>query len=168
MSRQGPTKGAIESTNEVQRWSSSRAMGLTIRVLVFLAPLAVGYLALRLIGPALWHPSGLTGTVVWLAQAAVVAAALAFLVERASRRVLPLATLFELSMVFPDQAPSRYRRSPVPAEQTARLPPRRSPTNRTARPSVDTLSPRCSSGRARARGGFQPAGARNIARRSAR
>ena len=39
----------------------------------------------------------------------VLALAVYLLIERIARRLLPLAALFRLSLVFPDQTPSRYR-----------------------------------------------------------
>ncbi|MCB0996658.1 MAG: HD domain-containing protein, partial [Acidimicrobiales bacterium] len=46
---------------------------------------------------------------VWLIGAIAVATIVLFGVERSARRVLPLAALFRLSLVFPDKAPSRFR-----------------------------------------------------------
>ena len=47
--------------------------------------------------------------VVWWAAVIIVSAAVAALVERIARRWLPLAVLLQLSLVFPDRAPRRFR-----------------------------------------------------------
>ena len=39
----------------------------------------------------------------------LVATAILFVLERVARRLLPLAALLKLSLVFPDQAPSRFK-----------------------------------------------------------
>ena len=46
--------------------------------------------------------------VVWLLMLLVIATVVLRVVDRQARRLLPLATLLRLSLVFPDQAPSRF------------------------------------------------------------
>ncbi len=76
--------------------------------MAFLIPLFASIALLRLVGDLLHRPPGRIGLVIWVVQAAPIGAATSILVDKASRRLLPLATLFDLSMVFPDQAPSRF------------------------------------------------------------
>jgi hypothetical protein len=79
-----------------------------VRVVAFVLPGAVSWLVVRSSRPVLWHPSGSMGWLPWLAQLAVVTVASVLVVERFTRRLLPLGTLLGLSLVFPDHAPSRF------------------------------------------------------------
>src|SRR5436309_10585078 len=91
------------------RWRRRRGLALCVRLLAVAAPvvLAVGLAALGhwlvvLFGFEL--PWALWWTVVSL----VVMAGL-FVGDRLARRLLPLAAFLQLSLVFPDRAPSRFR-----------------------------------------------------------
>ena len=102
----GPTKGAIEV--EKSSWHAHRGLAALVRVLAFLVPFLASIVAIRLVGPLLYRPAGWDGLALWVLQAAPVGAAASILVERGTRRFLPLATLLNMSLVFPDQAPSRF------------------------------------------------------------
>ena len=77
-------------------------------MLVFLAPIVGSILVVRAVSSLLLRPPGWTGFTIWVLQAAVIGACVSLLIDRGSRRALPLATLFSLSLVFPDEAPSRF------------------------------------------------------------
>jgi hypothetical protein len=62
----------------------------------------------RIVGDALYRGVGGGGLFLWGIQAAVIGMAVSLLVDRATRRLLPLAALFSMSLVFPDEAPSRF------------------------------------------------------------
>jgi hypothetical protein len=79
-----------------------------IRVLAFAIPLIAAWLVVRFTGAAYYRPAGWHGMVLWVAQAIVVGTATTITVDRWSRRLLPLAALFGMSLVFPDAAPSRF------------------------------------------------------------
>ncbi len=102
----GPTSGAIEV--EKSSWHAHRGLAALVRVLAFLVPFLASIVAIRLVGPLLYRPPGWSGLGLWVLQAAPVGAAASILVERTTRRFLPLATLLNMSLVFPDQAPSRF------------------------------------------------------------
>ena len=53
--------------------------------------------------------STLAGTVLRVLLIVAASTAAVFVVDRAARRLLPLAALYRLSLVFPDHAPSRFR-----------------------------------------------------------
>ncbi len=101
-----PTRGATELVG--QAWQSRRVLAVLVRILAFVLPLAVSVGVLRGVGSLLYRPIGQTGLVIWIIQAAPIGATVSVLVDRVTRRLLPLATLLGLSMVFPDQAPSRF------------------------------------------------------------
>jgi len=81
-----------------------------------LAAVAVGLLVSTLIG----SPVGLMAWIVWAVLVGGAGLAAGIVVERATRRYAPLALLVRLSMIFPDQAPSRFRMA-LRASSTKRL-----------------------------------------------
>ncbi|MCW2681265.1 MAG: domain/HD domain protein, partial [Frankiales bacterium] len=85
------------------RWVARPVLARLLRLAVFAAPLLVSTLVVLALRP-LFPPGKLSALVLGL-----VAVAVAMTLERSLRRVLPLATLLRLTMLFPDQAPSRYK-----------------------------------------------------------
>jgi hypothetical protein len=77
-------------------------------------------LAVVVIDGTVGLPSSTPGVVGLVALDAVIGVAVVSAVERLARRLLPLATLLSLSLVFPDQAPRRFRIA-LRANSTARL-----------------------------------------------
>lgn len=100
---EGPTRGADETT-----WRARPTQAFAARALLFLAPLALSIVVVRMVAPWLWHPSGFLGAIVYVAQIAIVGIAAGFAVERALRKVMPLPALLNMTLVFPDKAPSRF------------------------------------------------------------
>jgi outer membrane biosynthesis protein TonB len=95
------------SESPQDRWRGRPVAAVLLRVLIVAIPLGVGYLvtvaALRLLrGP-------LAETRWWLLLIAAISVGACLGVERATRRLLPLAALLKLSMLFPDRAPSRFK-----------------------------------------------------------
>lgn len=116
-----------EQGDDSRRWSARPALARGLRATVFLSPVAasvgVSWLAHLALGPAAGHLEQL-----WhLAVLVVVSTLTLLVVDRVARRALPLVTLLELAMLFPDRAPSRLgvareaiRSRPV-EEQLARV-----------------------------------------------
>lgn len=89
------------------RWSSRPATALLVRTLVVLAPIAASVVVAAAVASAVRPPRSLpAGVGRWLAILAISTLAL-LVVERLVRRLLPLAALLELSLLFPGRAPSR-------------------------------------------------------------
>ncbi len=61
-----------------------------------------------LLGPFLWRPEGVGGFIAWVVQAMAVGFLVSGVVDRALRRFIPLVALLQLTLVFPDEAPSRF------------------------------------------------------------
>lgn len=97
------------SGSEGHRWQGRPWIARAVRTLVFVVPFAasvgVAYLLSQVL-PVASGPAWLVGRLIVIAVVATVALRL---VDRVMRRLLPLATLLDLTLVFPDQAPSRYR-----------------------------------------------------------
>ncbi|MEZ5343597.1 MAG: HD domain-containing phosphohydrolase [Acidimicrobiales bacterium] len=103
---QGPTTGAEEVRR--REWHASPSLALAIRAFAFLLPLISAWFVVHLLSGTFYRPDGVRGLLLWIAQAAVVGFIVSKTVERLARRLLPLAALFSMSLVFPDQAPSRF------------------------------------------------------------
>src|SRR4051794_14799246 len=91
------------------RWAARPLMGALLRVAVVVVPalvaVAVG-ITLTLLLPTA-HSFG--GRMAWFLTVLGCSTIALVLTDRLARRVLPLAVLLELSLVFPDRAPSRLR-----------------------------------------------------------
>lgn len=92
-----------------RRWTGQDAWGVglrfTIAVLPSLAALIAVIITLRLTPDADTWP----GALGWIALASAIGFTVAFVTSRFTVRALPLAALLRLSLVFPDQAPSRLK-----------------------------------------------------------
>ena len=90
-------------------WQQRRLASFVVRALGLLVPLAAGcgaaLVANRLLPDAHRTITVVPRTLVVIASSMTVIGVL----DRTVRRLLPLATLLQLSLVFPDQAPSRLR-----------------------------------------------------------
>ena len=80
-----------------------------LRASTVVVPIAASWMVTHFTAAGYWRPPGAVGSAVWLAQIAVVGTAVVVLVGRVSRRLLPLAALYSLSIAFPDKAPSRFK-----------------------------------------------------------
>ncbi|MEL7155994.1 MAG: HD domain-containing phosphohydrolase [Actinomycetota bacterium] len=100
----GPTTGASDD----RAWTASPVKAFVVRALVAVAPAAASFAVASFTSPALWRPEGWVGFAVFLFQIATVGSAAALLTRRAGRRFLPLASLLNMTLVFPDRAPSRF------------------------------------------------------------
>ena len=91
-----------------RHWDRRPVLATVLRVLVFVLPVLLAVGATILLGRLLPRPTTWWGVVLW--WTAVLAGTLAVLVaaDKIVRRLLPLAALFELSLVFPDRAPQRF------------------------------------------------------------
>jgi HD-GYP domain-containing protein (c-di-GMP phosphodiesterase class II) len=79
-----------------------------VRFAVLLVPTASGIAAGVALAGSIPRPNGLA-VVVWLLALLGASTLTVTLVERAARRLLPLATLLNLSLAFPDHVPSRFK-----------------------------------------------------------
>ena len=107
MTVDGPTRGAAECGPESQ-WESSPRLALAVRVAVLLFPTLGAFLGLYLIVDLFYRPPGTVGLAVWFFQGVVVGTGISLILDRWTRRLLPLVALLKMSMIFPDEAPSRF------------------------------------------------------------
>ena len=93
-----------------RRWAAHpwRARGL--RLLVYVLPIAGSLGVVHVVTSRTGVPtSSLTIFLLWWFAISVLATGVVSVVYAASRRLLPLGALLELSLVFPDEAPSRFQ-----------------------------------------------------------
>lgn len=89
-------------------WQANKPLALVLRSLAFLIPLLGGWLVVATVSDGLFRPSGFSGAALWAVQALIIGSCVAGLVDRFSRRLVPLSALFRTELVFPDHAPSRF------------------------------------------------------------
>jgi len=90
------------------RWVGRPWVARTIRVVIFVAPIALAIAAVVIVGRLIPRPSGSIQTAGWWLALTILSTAVLWSADRALRRLLPIAALFRLSLVFPDRAPSRF------------------------------------------------------------
>ncbi len=109
MSSSGPTQGAERHTATVNRWTSHPHLARLLRVGIVVAPLAASVaftLAAGRFAPA--ERLGINRWL-WVALVFLCSNALLVVVSRLVKRLIPLVALMKLTLVFPDQAPSRTK-----------------------------------------------------------
>lgn len=89
-------------------WRARPALAMGLRLLIMLVPILVSMAATIGLRSVVPPPHAVTLRLAWIAGLLVCAVGIAMGVERLGRRLLPLVTLLKLSMLFPDQAPSRF------------------------------------------------------------
>ena len=93
---------------EANRWRARPLLSFAIRAATVLVPTLAAAASVVAIAIAIPLPPA-PWVVVWWSAVIIVSAAVAASVERVARRWLPLAVLLQLSLVFPDRAPRRFR-----------------------------------------------------------
>ncbi|MGA8426810.1 MAG: HD domain-containing phosphohydrolase [Candidatus Dormiibacterota bacterium] len=95
-----------------------------MRFFVFVTPIAFGLALVLGLSDALRRPAQFPALLGWWLLISLAGFAALFLTERATRRLLPLAALLRLSLLFPDHAPARFalaRRAARPKQVLAHL-----------------------------------------------
>ncbi len=91
------------------RWEAQPVRAAALRVAAFAVPLTLSVAAGIGVGALLPASGSLTSALTSWTVVLVVSTVVLRVVDRWTRRLLPVATLLKLSMLFPDQAPSRYK-----------------------------------------------------------
>jgi hypothetical protein len=98
-----------DASREATRWRPRRGFALGLRAVVLLAPVAVSVLVAFVVTRVVPAPQPLGARLGWLAAVVVTCGLLAWPARRVLRRLLPLAALLELSILFPGEAPARWK-----------------------------------------------------------
>ncbi len=91
-----------------RRWTGRPWVARSVRGVVFLVPLVLAIGAVIVVGRLVPRPSGLLLAASWWLALTALSTVVLWLTDRVLRRLLPIAALFQLSLVFPDRAPSRF------------------------------------------------------------
>ena len=97
------------SSTTHSRWEARPFSAAMIRWAAFLTPIAASVVAVAVASKLIPAPASSLGLyLAWWLGMAVGATLVLVAIDRLSRRILPLAALLKLSLVFPDQTPSRF------------------------------------------------------------
>lgn len=101
----------VEATGDVEvvGWQGRDRAAKALRWLIMMAPVVVALNVSLVLNYVLPTPSSWSWAILRVAGIAIVAMGSIAVVERAGRRLLPLAMLLRLSLVFPDRTPSRFK-----------------------------------------------------------
>ncbi|MBJ7609312.1 MAG: HD domain-containing protein [Candidatus Dormibacteraeota bacterium] len=91
-----------------QEWRRRRMLSRALRLAVFVGPIALSFAVAVALSNVLPRISGAPSAVLWMAVILGVSLATLVVFERLARRLLPLAALLDLCLVFPDRAPGRF------------------------------------------------------------
>src|SRR3954447_14400959 len=91
------------------RWVSRPTLARLVQLIVLAVPIAASLVVAVLLSAALPHADSMGTALLWWAVVVVGSTVALFAVDRVARRLLPLALLLRLSLLFPDQAPKRFR-----------------------------------------------------------
>lgn len=89
------------------RWQAHPVQSATLRTLVLVVPLAAGVSTGVVLSRLIPRPDG-PAMAGWWAVLFVASVIVTEVVGRLLRRLLPLAVLLKLTLIFPDRAPSRF------------------------------------------------------------
>ena len=98
-----------DKTSSSGRWEGRPVASWLLRASVFVVPI------LASIGTSLWlskvlpTPTSPVHLIGWWVLILACSTSVLFLVDKGSRKLLPLAALMQISMIFPDKAPKRFK-----------------------------------------------------------
>jgi len=90
------------------QWSQRRVAGLAIRIATVLVPFGAAVAMIVALGRAYARPAG-SSRWAWYAGICAAGWLVSWAVHHALQKLLPLALLLEMSLAFPERAPSRLR-----------------------------------------------------------
>ncbi|HMC41884.1 MAG TPA: hypothetical protein VKI20_02660, partial [Acidimicrobiales bacterium] len=98
---QGTTENPVEEDGSRGEWRSRRAASFLVRVLIVLVPMQFSLLAGVGLAHLLSRPHWLPLQLLWFAVVFASSASAYWATDRFARRLMPLAALLELSLLFP-------------------------------------------------------------------
>ncbi|MDQ6651027.1 MAG: HD-GYP domain-containing protein, partial [Actinomycetota bacterium] len=94
--------------DQSQRWVGHPVAAMLVRLAVVLVPPGTAVAAAAAVSRRLPSPHGLAADVLWWSVLLALSTAVLVAADRVLRRVLPLAALLQMSVLFPGRAPSRF------------------------------------------------------------
>ena len=100
--------GVAPTSQQLRSWRGHPLVATGIRLVAFTTPIMAALVWSAILSRLITSPRDMPGRAVWLVFMLATSTAVLFLTERVARRLLPLAALLKLSLVFPDHVPSRF------------------------------------------------------------
>jgi len=100
--------GVAPTRQQLRSWRGHPVAATAVRVAAFTTPILVALAASAVLSSLVPLPHGVTGRLAWCAGLVIVSTVVLVATDRLARRLLPLAALLKLSLVFPDHIPSRF------------------------------------------------------------
>jgi putative nucleotidyltransferase with HDIG domain len=100
-------KHSIDTAKTPDRWRGRQSLSTFVSATAFLVPVALSVIAAALVARTLATPQGVGLTLGWWALVLGTPLIVLTVTDRLARRLLPLAVLLKMTLVFPDQAPKR-------------------------------------------------------------
>lgn len=91
------------------RWKPRRFLAGLVRFGIFIVPLVFGFFVGRAVAKSLGEPETVVEVIVWWMVVIVAASGSATLLDLLARKLLPLTVLLKMTLLFPDNAPSRIQ-----------------------------------------------------------
>lgn len=100
--------GVTATREQLRTWRGRPAVAGAIRLLAYATPVFTGLAASFAFEAVMSQPRQLGARLVWWCALLAVSTVVLVLTDKVARRLLPLAALMKLSLVFPDQVPPRF------------------------------------------------------------
>lgn len=100
---------ADQDRDAEQRWAGRPVLSAVVLVAAHGIPIAAAVATSAALSRRFHEPDGLAGAVAQWGLLLAASTAVLLVVDRAAKRLLPLAALLKLSMLFPDAAPKRMK-----------------------------------------------------------
>jgi putative nucleotidyltransferase with HDIG domain len=100
--------GVAPTRQQLRSWRGHPLIATAIRIVAFTTPIVAALAWSAAVSRLIASPHAMPGRAVWLIGMLGTSTAVLFLTERLARRLLPLAALLKLSLMFPDHVPSRF------------------------------------------------------------
>ena len=109
--KSAPSTTEVDGVVGADAWRARPLLAHGLRFVLAVAPFIAGWLAIRAT-ERFFFGSDIEGwpqVLFWLLQAIVVSVAVSSVLIRVLRRFIPIVALLQMSLVFPDHAPSRFK-----------------------------------------------------------
>ncbi len=108
-SANGGSASSQATSLDQRAWAPHPWVSRAIRAAILIVPIIAGVVAVRLAGSIVERPDGTAGFWLWMTGLVALSTTVATGVHRLTRKLAPLGALLTMSLVFPDEAPSRFR-----------------------------------------------------------